>query len=138
VFGVGQRQGRIDKVFALLLIIILIGIIQDRIFVWLDKEFFPHKYQQENKYVTIDDQKGIHEMIWDFIQSISGYLFIGIYLFALVAEFTPIAGGKGILSYFFADTAWVIHFVAWIVIAYKGYRFYYDRQYPYLKKGVQS
>lgn len=38
------RQSRIDKVFAILLVIILIGFVQDKIFMWLDKLFFPHKY----------------------------------------------------------------------------------------------
>lgn len=40
-----QRQSRVDKVFAILLVIILIGFVQDRIFVWLDKLFFPYKYK---------------------------------------------------------------------------------------------
>ena len=37
------RQSRIDKVFALLLLIIVIGFVQDKIFVFLDKILFPHK-----------------------------------------------------------------------------------------------
>jgi NitT/TauT family transport system permease protein len=44
-----ERQGRVDKVFALLLIIILIGFIQDKLFVWLDKTIFPFKYSGESK-----------------------------------------------------------------------------------------
>lgn len=39
-----QRMGRLDKVFALLLLIILIGIIQDIVFAYLDKKINPHKY----------------------------------------------------------------------------------------------
>jgi NitT/TauT family transport system permease protein len=38
-----KRQSRIDKAFAVLLIIILIGIVQDRLFVFLNQVFFPHK-----------------------------------------------------------------------------------------------
>jgi NitT/TauT family transport system permease protein len=38
------RQSRIDKVFALIFIIILIGIIQDRLFRFIDKILFPQKY----------------------------------------------------------------------------------------------
>lgn len=38
------RQSRVDKVFAVLLVIILIGFVQDRLFMWLDKKIFPHKY----------------------------------------------------------------------------------------------
>ena len=39
------RQSRLDKVFALLIIIVVIGIIQDKIFMWLDKKLFKFKYQ---------------------------------------------------------------------------------------------
>lgn len=38
------RQARTDKVFAILFIIILIGFVQDKIFSYLDKTFFPQKY----------------------------------------------------------------------------------------------
>lgn len=38
------RQSNIDKVFAILLVIILIGFIQDKLFVLFDKLFFPHKH----------------------------------------------------------------------------------------------
>jgi len=38
------RQSRIDKVFAILLTIIVIGVLQDFLFTWLDKILFPHKY----------------------------------------------------------------------------------------------
>jgi len=38
------RQGQVDRVFAILLVIILIGFIQDRLFVYMDRRFFPHKY----------------------------------------------------------------------------------------------
>lgn len=42
-----QRQSRLDKVFAILIIIILIGILQDKLFVWLDRALFPHKHQNK-------------------------------------------------------------------------------------------
>jgi NitT/TauT family transport system permease protein len=38
------RQGHLDKVFAILIIIIIIGVLQDRIFLYLDKMISPHKY----------------------------------------------------------------------------------------------
>lgn len=41
------RQSRVDKVFALLVVILLIGIVQDKIFLMLDKIFFPSKYKAE-------------------------------------------------------------------------------------------
>ncbi|HMN90292.1 MAG TPA: ABC transporter permease subunit [Saprospiraceae bacterium] len=41
---VKARQGQIEKVFAILIVIILIGFIQDRIFVYADRRLFPHKH----------------------------------------------------------------------------------------------
>ena len=38
------RQGRLDKSFMLLFIIILLGIGQDRLFAFIDKKMFKHKY----------------------------------------------------------------------------------------------
>ncbi|TDQ28494.1 ABC transporter permease [Tenacibaculum caenipelagi] len=39
-----KRQSRIDKAFAILIIIVIIGILQDRLFVMIDKIFFPFKH----------------------------------------------------------------------------------------------
>lgn len=44
-----QRVSRLDKVFAILLLIILIGFIQDLIFGWLDKKLYPFKYLKKTK-----------------------------------------------------------------------------------------
>ena len=44
---IAQRGSRIDKVFAILLVIVLFGIIQDWLFKVVDKKFFPHKYVQK-------------------------------------------------------------------------------------------
>ena len=38
------RQSRIDKVFAVLMVIVLIGFVQDKLAGMLDKVLFPHKY----------------------------------------------------------------------------------------------
>jgi len=37
------RQSRIDKVFAILLVIIAVGFIQDKLVMWMDKHLFPYK-----------------------------------------------------------------------------------------------
>ena len=39
-----SRQGQVDRVFALLIIIMVIGMLQDRLFVIIDKIINPHKY----------------------------------------------------------------------------------------------
>mgnify|MGYP001562324564 CR=1 FL=1 len=38
------RQSRLDKVFAILLVIVIIGFVQDKVFSLLDKKLFPYKY----------------------------------------------------------------------------------------------
>ena len=44
-----KRQSRIDKAFAILIVIVIIGIVQDRIFVFLDRILFPHKHLRTTK-----------------------------------------------------------------------------------------
>ncbi|WMX14236.1 MULTISPECIES: ABC transporter permease [unclassified Aureispira] len=39
-----KRQSRIDKAFAILIIIVVIGVIQDKLFVLIDRMLFPHKH----------------------------------------------------------------------------------------------
>ena len=45
---VKARQGQLEKVFAILIVIVLIGFLQDRIFVYMDKRLFPHKYYKKH------------------------------------------------------------------------------------------
>ncbi|MFT5833642.1 MAG: NitT/TauT family transport system permease protein [Cognaticolwellia sp.] len=45
---IARRQSRIDKAFAVLIVIVLIGIVQDRIFLWMDRTFFSYKYMARN------------------------------------------------------------------------------------------
>ncbi len=44
-----KRQSAMDKAFGVLLIIVLIGVLQDRLFVSLDKVFFPYKHTQTSE-----------------------------------------------------------------------------------------
>ncbi len=39
-----SRQGQVDRVFALLIIIMIIGMLQDKLFILIDKIINPHKY----------------------------------------------------------------------------------------------
>lgn len=43
------REGRPDKVIAILLVIVVIGVVQDKIFKLLEKILFPHKYAINDK-----------------------------------------------------------------------------------------
>ncbi|MEZ4773965.1 MAG: ABC transporter permease subunit [Bacteroidia bacterium] len=46
---IARRQSRIDKAFAVLIVIVLIGIVQDRLFLFLDRLIFPYKYVQDKE-----------------------------------------------------------------------------------------
>lgn len=41
---IASRQSRADKVYAVLIVIMLVGFLQDKIRLAMDKKFFPHKY----------------------------------------------------------------------------------------------
>ena len=54
-----QRQGQTEKVFAILLLFIVIGFFQDRIFAFIDKRMFPHKYLKMRPSGLKESQMGI-------------------------------------------------------------------------------
>ncbi len=129
IWRIGQRQGRVDKTFALLIIIIIIGILQDRLFVYLDKKFFPYKHQIVNKYGPVKTKT-----IWDDIFSYAGkvvVIFIAVvYVLLFINQFTLTStiGNEPILSYYFGETAIVIHFLAICTAAYYIYSFIEKRR----------
>lgn len=57
------RQGQTEKVFAILIIIIIIGFIQDRIFVFFDKRMFPFKYNKSLSAGLVESQYGIYTIL---------------------------------------------------------------------------
>ena len=67
------RQGQIPKVFGILLVIILIGFLQDRIFAYLDKRIFPHKYYKQ----TLGGIKEIEFGIYAILGATTIALFLG-------------------------------------------------------------
>ena len=115
-----RRQGRIDKLFALLLLFIVIGILQDLIFKYLDKEFFPYKYQTKSKYSNELEKPGIVDNVLDFGFNALVWVMLAAYVVMVLAEFTPILGGLQPLSYLFQDTLWVIHLIFLLIVVYKG------------------
>ena len=88
------RQGQIPKVFGILIVIILIGFLQDRIFVYLDKRMFPHKYYKQ----SLAGIKEIEFGIFTILGMITIALFLGIMptaladIISLLAWIVPIAG----------------------------------------------
>jgi NitT/TauT family transport system permease protein len=120
IWRVGQRQQRVDILFALVFIIILIGFLQDKVFVYLDKTLFPHKYQQHKKHQTLN-QSSLNQLK-KMVKILAKYiLWLGLVLyFAFVLdEWIGLMGGINILSYLFEDTLWAIHV---IVICITGYQ----------------
>ena len=53
------RQGQMEKVFAILIVIVLIGFLQDKLFVFIDKKLFPHKYRKTHVAGIVESQYGI-------------------------------------------------------------------------------
>lgn len=128
IWAAGLRQGRIDKVFALLIIIVIIGVIQDKVFVWLDRELFPHKYQASDaiKSSTIR-QKGIVSVVLDYALVALGWIAIGIYFILMINEVVPFIGGVKPLSYIFGNTVWVIHLIVILFLLYRVWKWYQHR-----------
>ncbi|HMS67616.1 MAG TPA: ABC transporter permease subunit [Saprospiraceae bacterium] len=121
-----QRQGRVDKTFAILLLIMLIGLVQDRIFSYLDRKFFPFKYQTKPSYDPSDSLKKISvwDSILDFGIRVMGFIFLGLYVLVVINEYTGIFSNVKVLDYFFGDRSWTIHFVILSIIAFTGYGLY--------------
>lgn len=118
-----QRVGRVDKIFAILLLILFIGVIQDRIFVYLDRKFFPYKYQtkpgfEQDNYLKKSDYL---DVIMDFTFKVVGILALVIYVVLMINEFTGFLLDFKVFDYFFIDRQWTIHFLFLLFIGYKGY-----------------
>lgn len=124
IFSAGRRQGRVDKTFALLILIIMIGILQDRIFKWLDREFFPHKYQVKNKYGPAVDEDSISDSIFAYATTAFVWILIALYSLFFINEYIPVLGDIKVLSFLFKDTLWAIHIIFLAIVAYKGYQTY--------------
>lgn len=120
IYKAGKRMGRPDKVFAILIIFILIGLVQDRIFVYLDKKFFPHKYQVKDQYSSEIKKESSFELVIDFIIQAMIWVCLGAYVILALDELFGILGGLNLLSYLFKDTVWVLHTIFLSIILYKG------------------
>ncbi len=120
IWRVGQRQQRVDILFALVFIIIIIGFVQDKLFVYLDKSLFPHKYQQHLKHKVASTSTLNQVKI--SLRNVAKYiLWLGLVLyFTLVLdEWFGLLGGINILSYLFEDTVWAIHVIVGCVAVYQ-------------------
>jgi ABC-type nitrate/sulfonate/bicarbonate transport system permease component len=126
IYSAAQRQGRVDKTFALLIIIMVIGVLQDRLFGYLDRKFFPHKYQVKKSYQKDSSLKEITlwSIITDFIVMAIGYIFLGIYAVLALNEIFGFLGDLKPFEYFFGARQWVVHFIGVSIIVYQTYSLY--------------
>jgi ABC-type nitrate/sulfonate/bicarbonate transport system permease component len=126
IFRTGQRMGRVDKTFAILVLIILFGVFQDRVFAYLDRTFFPHKYQTKKTYEQAKSLKSISvwDTVFDYAMGTITWITIGLYVLFAFNELFPFLGNIRPLSYLFGGTVWVIHFIFLAIIGYKGKHLY--------------
>jgi ABC-type nitrate/sulfonate/bicarbonate transport system permease component len=117
IYNVGQRQVRPDKIFALLIIIMAIGVIQDKLFIRLDRTLFPYKYQAaESVKSSRITETNLFKVIINYALVALGWIALGLYAILMINEFIPFLGGFRPLKYLFGDTSWVIHLVYLFVL----------------------
>jgi NitT/TauT family transport system permease protein len=122
IWRAGSRQGRYDKVFALLILIMLIGVIQDKIMIRLEKEFFPYKFQAEEQEKAGKLKKAsVVSALSKFILTAVMWVFLLGYLLLFLDEYTGILGHMNVLRYLFADSVWAIHVIVFSILGYQVY-----------------
>ena len=136
IWRAGQRQGRYDKVFALLIIVILIGFLQDRLFVYLDKEFFPHKYVKD-KHGAKADSGSTTNVLMSFIWNTLSWAAIGGYFILFLNEFLHFLDNS-VLTDSFGGTVWVIHLIVFTIFAYKLRKLIIVRKNKQIEKQLAS
>lgn len=131
IWRVGQRQQRIDILFALVLVIIVLGILQDKLFIRMDKTLFPHKYQHLEQ-IKNKTKDSLARKMKFWLSRIFLYFMVFVVMFYLVLvldEYFGIAGGIDLLSYLFEDTLWAIHVVVALWIIYQIRHMFESKDY---------
>lgn len=138
IYYTGQRQARYDKVFALLIIIMLIGVLQDKIFQWLDRQFFPHKYQAQDAVRSSALKKQtLIKVILDYVFDALGWIGIILYLTLMLNEYTGILGEFRPLTYFFGEMVWVIHLIVLAIVGFRVWKFLQHRSDAMALKSIK-
>lgn len=129
IFKVGLRFGRTDKVYAILIVIVLIGIIQDRLFKRLDRDLFPFKYQAQDSIKSSKLQElSFLKVAGRFALSVLSWILFGVYILAFIQEYLGIFGDQKPLTHIFGHLAWVINIVFFGFIGFRVWRVLKDRQ----------
>lgn len=71
------RQGHLEKVFAILIVIVIIGFLQDRLFIYLDRRLFPFKYEKTTDSISKETNFGIYLVLILFALAVLLPIFIG-------------------------------------------------------------
>lgn len=117
IWFAGQRFRRYDKVFAILILIMLIGVFQDKLFSYLDKKLFPHKYQLKDQHVKGQKQEAsILAKMGEYIFDTLIYILLGGYILLAINELFNFIGVP-VLTYLFGETVWAIHILFAVSIA---------------------
>lgn len=126
IFRVGQRLSRVDITIACLLLIMVIGVFQDKIFGYLDRKFFPYKYQTKNAHKVDKNLKevSVFDALVYFLVDILTWVFIVTYILLTINEWYPFLGGVKPLDYLFGDTLWTIHTLFVLILIYQLVRLY--------------
>jgi NitT/TauT family transport system permease protein len=96
-----SRQGQIDKVFALLIVIIIIGLIQDKLFALFDRMINPYKYYKTKENGLAEGRIGVAAMVIAVICGILCSYFLKISIMCTIAWLLFAAGLLAIIySYF--------------------------------------
>jgi ABC-type nitrate/sulfonate/bicarbonate transport system permease component len=127
IWRVGQRQQRVEVLFALVFIIILIGFLQDKVFTSLDRTLFPHKYQQLNQVRKALSPIGTAlAKFGNLAINLALGLYLIVYIVLVLDTYFKIAGGLDVLNYLFADTLWAIHIISAILLVFKVKKWFFN------------
>ncbi len=128
IYSAGMRQVRSDKMFALLIIIMVIGIIQDRVFIRMDKKLFPHKYQNEASMKSSRiEQKGAFSVLLDYAFVALGWISLGLMFVLIIQELTAVLGDAKPLRYIFGDSVNVVYLIFVLIVFFTGWKWYTKR-----------
>ncbi len=128
IYSAGLRQVRSDKMFALLIIIMLIGVLQDKIFIRLDKELFPHKYQARASLKSSKiDREGVLPILKAYALSALGWISLGLLIVFSIQEFFPFMGSIHPLSYVFGQSVNVVYLLVILIVFYLAWKWYAKR-----------
>lgn len=114
----GQRMGRYDKVFAILIVFIIIGVLQDKMFKALDRHFFPYKYQSTPVRET---PHNVWEMIWQSIATTLMWIFVALSLLLVIDEYLGFPFNASLMTEAFGQTAPIMSLLFISIGAYQIY-----------------